>query len=232
MFRRLRVTFHLDGAGVYYDPVEPIMLDSVLAAACTRHHVHGEPPARDEPPDDIPLPLARWHLGGAWGWRASACFPDGVTAETLTFWRKRLRQNRIEVTAGSPNLTNGIYRDWNMPLPLLLCRRMVAWAVGDRRAVRRELIRSIRWLGKKRSQGHGRVVSIDVDNTDEDYSMARDGVATRWVPAPDGVRLIRPRPPYWNICDRVMCAEIGHPALEPDRAHGSETNGLNRRKRK
>lgn len=212
MFSPLRIVFHLDGTGVYYDPHEPLMLDSILAAACSRHHVHGEPPARDEEPFDIPLPLQRWNLGGTWGWRASALFPEGDTVETLQFWRKRMRQNRIELTDGSPNLTNGIYRDWNMPLPLLLCRSMVAYAVGERREVRRELRRSIRWLGKKRGHGHGRVVDITVDTVEQDHSIQRDGVYARWMPRESGTRLVRTRPPYWNICGRVACNEIGEAA--------------------
>jgi len=209
MFRPLRIVFALDGTGLYYDPFEPLMLDGILAAACSRHHVHGEPPGRDEEPFDIPLPLAPWGIGGAWGWCASALFPDGDTIESLQFWRKRLRQNRIEITHGSPNLTNGVYRDWNMPLPLLLCRSMTAYAFGDRRRVRRELIRSVRWLGKKRAHGHGRVVDITVETQDEDWSMYRAGVATRWLPSQAGTRLVRPRPPYWNNCGRVRCGEIG-----------------------
>jgi hypothetical protein len=208
-FTPLKITFQLDGTGVYYDPHEPLMLDSILAAACSHHHVHGEPPARDEEPFDVPLPLSRWQHSGTWGYRASALFPEGDTLETLRFWRKRLRQNRIELTDGSPNLTNGIYRDWNMPLPLLLCRSMVAHAVGERREVRRELRRNIRWLGKKRAHGHGRVVDIEVENCEHDYSIERDGVMTRWMPQEGGTRLVRPRPPYWNICGRVACNEIG-----------------------
>lgn len=211
-FGALRVVFTLDGAGLYYDPVEPITLDGLLAAACARHHVHGEPPGRDEEPDDIPIPLARWNIGGTWGWKASALFPEGDTLESLTFWRKRLRQDRIEITAGSPNTTNGTYRDWNMPLPLLLCRTMVAYAFGDRVNVRRELRRSVRWLGKKRAHGHGRVTDIEVDRVDQDWSMSRDGIGTRWLPAENGARLVRPRPPYWSNCGRVACREIGAPA--------------------
>ena len=184
------------------------MLDGILAAACVRWHLHGEPPARDEPCDDVPLPLERWHLGGTWGWKASALFPDGDQAEGLQFWRKRFRQNRIELTAGSPNLTNGIYRDWNMPLPLLLVPRMVAYGVGDVHRVRHELKRSIRWLGKKRAHGHGRVLTIDVERVDYDWSMYRDGKPTRWLPDVDGHRLVRVRSPYWNTTERVQCCEI------------------------
>lgn len=215
MFRPLRVVFHLDGSGIYYDPFEPLMLDGILAAASSRWHVHGEPPARDEVPADIPLPLRKWEIGGTWGWHASALFPDGETAESLIHWRKRFRQNRVEITNGSPNLTNGVYRDWNMPLPLLLAQRMVAFAFGEAGKVRRELKRSVRWLGKKRAHGKGRVVGIDVEESEADYSLTRDGNLMRYLPQQDGPRLIRPRPPYWNIHGRVACGEIGsqvHPS--------------------
>lgn len=211
MFSPLRIVFRLDGAGVYYDPAEPIMLDGLLAAACVRHHISGEPPARDEDPRDVPLPLKKWQQGGTWGWHASALFPVGEKAEALVYWRKRLRQSRIDVAAGSPNTTNGTWRDWQMPLPLLLCLEMEAWAFGDRREVRRELRRSIRWLGKKRAHGHGRVIEIEVDALDgDDGSIAApDGSLRRFMPHEGGSRLVRPRPPYWSSVGRVRCSEIG-----------------------
>jgi hypothetical protein len=208
MFRPLQITFHLDGTGVYYDPTEPLMLDGILAAALCRFHVHGEPPARDEEPFDVPLPLKRWEIGGTWGWHASALFPDGVTTESLQYWRKRFRQGRVGLTEGSPNLTNGMYRDWNVPLPLLHAPRMIAYAFGEMGRIRRELRRSIKYLGKKRAHGRGAVVLIDVEEAPEDWSLSKDGATTRWLPAPDGTRLVRPRPPYWSTCGRVMCAEI------------------------
>ena len=211
MFRPLKITFHLDGTGVYYDPAEPIMLDSLLAAAVCRFHVHGEPPARDEEPFDIPLPLRKWEMGGTWGWRASALFPDGDTAESLQHWRKRFRQNRVELTEGSPNLTNGIYRDWNMPLPLLLTLRMVAYAFGEAGRIRRELRRSVKYLGKKRAHGRGAIIGIEVEETPEDWSLVKDCATMRWIPSPDGTCMVRPRPPYWNTVGRVLCAEIGNP---------------------
>lgn len=209
MFRPMRVTFHLDGAGVYYDPAEPLTLDGLLAWCCARHHIHGEPPARDEAPADIPLPLQKWEQRDAWGWHASALFPEGATAETITRWRKRFRQHRVERTTGSPNLTNGTYRDWDMPVPLLLTRTMVAYAYGEIREVKRELRRNVRYLGKKRAHGHGAVIDISVDPIECDYSISKDGIAMRWMPDDAGFRLVRPRPPYWSSIGRVRCAEIG-----------------------
>lgn len=208
-FCPLRVRFSLDGAGVMHDPNEPLTLDGLLARAAAAHHVHGEAPGRNDPPDDIPLPLQRWSIGGVWGWCASALFPVGATVETIQFWRSKFRQNRIELTSGSPNLTNATWREYNMPMPLLLCHEMEAFCVGDRTAIRHELIRSVRHLGKKAAMGKGVVNAIEVERIEGDYSLVRDGRAMRWLPDPDGTRLVRPRPPYWNNVGRILTCEVG-----------------------
>lgn len=209
MFRPMKITFHLDGTGVYYDPYEPIMLDGLLAAAVCRWHVHGEPPARDEAPDEIPLPLARWNIGEHWGWRASALFPEGDISESMQHWRKRFRQNHVELTVGSPNLSQGVYRDWNMPFTLQLAAKMIAYAVGDIRVVKHELKRCIKYLGKKRAHGRGAVTHIDAEEVREDFSISMDGRLMRWMPSETGSKLVRPRPPYWSTVGRTLCNEIG-----------------------
>lgn len=210
--RPFRVVFTLDPAGVVYSPQDPIHLDGLLAWCCKRHHAHGRAPARDEPPDEIPLPLERWHCGGTWGWCASALLPEESAMEALGFWYKRLRRDRVGLVAvGTPNTAMGIYRDWAMPLPRQLVTALVAYGVGDLYEVRRELRRHVRALGAKRRQGHGRVVNIEVVPWPENWSLVREGRAQRWLPAPDGPRLVRPRPPYWSVVDRVRCVEVGSP---------------------
>lgn len=216
MYRPLKITFTLDGTGVYYDPFEPPMLDAIFCATLARRQHHGEPPARDERPFEYELPLKKWRARGTWGWHASALFPDPDCEETLVHWRKRLRQNRIEITQGSPNLTNGIYRDWNMPLPLLLTRHLTGWClaaahdgIGIAASIKHELTRSARWLGKKRAHGRGNVIHINVEHCEEDCSISRDGKFVRYMPQENGPRLVRPRPPYWNNWNRTPCAEIG-----------------------
>jgi hypothetical protein len=158
------------------------------------------------------------HECGAWGWCASALFPRGATAETVRWWRKRLDVARAHVSAGSPNTANGTWRDWNMPVPLLLATELVGWCVGDRRKIARALTRDVRWLGKKRAHGVGRVVGVEVSAIEHDWSCRREGLATRWLPAPahaDGLRLVRPRPPYWSNVGRIACAEIEQGPLAP-----------------
>jgi hypothetical protein len=207
-FAPLRVTIHLDGTGIYYDPAEPIHLDSLLAALL----VHGDPPARDEEPDEIPIPCAKWRHGDVWGWRCSALQPDGPAADGLVHWRKRFREGRADlIPQASPNLEHHTYRAWNTPLPLLLCHALVGYAVGDRRAVR-EALKDLRYVGKKRAHGHGRVRGVDVERIEEDWGCVRDGIAQRWLPDETGGRLVRPRPPYWSSVGRVLVCEVGHAA--------------------
>jgi hypothetical protein len=214
-FDPLKITIHLDGTGVHFDPNEPLHFDGILAALLVRHHFHGEPPSRDERPDDVPIPCERWHAMGTWGWRCSALFVDGPTADGLIYWRKRFREHRAHlIESASPNLTNATYRAWNMPVPLILCREMVTYAVGDRRNILRAL-GDLKYIGKKRAHGIGAVTGVEVERIPEDLSLiSSTGLAQRFLPSPDGQVLRRPRPPYWSTWDRVASVEVGDMAPE------------------
>ncbi len=207
----IRIIFHLDGTGVLYDLNEPTHLDGILSWCLCAYHVSGETPRRDEAPADIPLPLRRWRIGEHWGWHASALFPEGDMAHGLQRWRSRFREDRAELTVGSPNMSNGTYRDWQMPMPLLLCRRMIAYAHGDRSTVQKILRRGVRYIGKKAAMGKGRVLAIDVEWIDSDCSLVKDGKAMRWLPDEGGTRRVRTRPPYWNSIGATTCCEVGNP---------------------
>lgn len=207
--RPLKVVFATDGTGVFYDPREPLMLDGLIAWCLAPMHCDtSHPPSRDEPPVDIPLPLGRWQVGGQWGWHASALFPED-DAESVTWCRKRFRVNRAELAKGNPNLSGSVYHDRNIPLAMNLSRAWVAWALGDRRRVEKVLQRNIRYLGRKRAAGHGRVISIRVEHCEEDLSVVRNGVAQRYLPLDGGLRVVRPRPPYWNRVGAIPCCDIG-----------------------
>jgi len=212
----LKVTFTTDGSGVYYDPNEPLMLDGLLGWCLAPLHCDSTfPPSRDETPVDIPLPLGRWHLDGQWGWCASALFPEG-DAEFVTWVRKRFRVNRAELVQGNPNLSGSVYHDRNLPFAMNLATRWVGWALGDRKRVEQLLRKNIRYLGKKRAAGHGRVVDVKVEWCEQDLSVLRDGRAQRYLPKKDGLRVVRPRPPYWNIVGAIPCCEIGEEIAFPN----------------
>jgi len=213
MLRPLKITFNLDGTGIYYNPHEPMHLDALLSWALMPFHRQkgDEAPTRDSKPIDVPLPLGKWHIGGEWGWCASALFPDGENCESLQFWRKRFRQNKIEQAKGNPVLTNGVYREYNNPMPLLLTQKMTCYALGSKKRVKQILKKHIKFLGKKSSIGKGRIISIDIDIIDEDYSLTKDGYAMRFLPLKDGFRRCRVRPPYWNNHKKTNVCEVGEP---------------------
>jgi len=203
------IMFHLDGCGIYYDPNEPIHLDSLLAWVLAPMQTARQDLDRSDTPDDIQLPLLRSTLHGSEVWHASALFPDGDEFETLRYWRKKFDQSRLHLTKGSPNLQNGPYREYNMPVPLLLVPRMIAYASGNRKEVMRILKKHIRGLGKKRAYGYGRITKIECEETPGDWSLVKERKAMRWLPDPTGFRLVRSAPPYWNMVQRVTCCEVG-----------------------
>lgn len=213
-----KVTFHLDGSGVFYDPFEPPHLDALLAYCLAGLHAKRHYIGRDDQPEEVPLPLLQGERCGVEVWRASALFPEGEGVESIQYWRKKFRQNRMHLTKGSPNLTNATYREWNTALPMLCVPRMVCWASGSRKEVVKLLRRDIKYLGKKRAHGHGRIVRIEAEECDEDLSWVRDGKANRFLPDEGGGKLVRPKPPYWNNHGRVRCMDIGCsiPAVRAD----------------
>lgn len=208
-FVPLKITFTLDGTGVYYDPNEPPMIDALIAWEKVTHMSNiTDDLQRDDIPADIPLPLKIWRMGGTWGYHASALFPEGDIVDSLQMWRKKFRQNRIEMIGkGTPSLVSGVYREYNHPLPLIICQKLVGWCVGNRQKVRRSLNR-IKSIGKKRALGKGKVVSLSVEHADADYSLIKDGLAMRYLPFPGGLREVRMRPPYWNNTGRIESCEI------------------------
>ena len=207
-----KIIFHLDGSGVYFDPNEPMHLDALLAYCLAPHHKSvGATLTRGDVPDHIPLPLMQATIRGHKIWHASALFPVGDVGEDLQFWRKRFRQNRAELSTGAPVLENGTYRDWNTPMPLMLCPKMIAYASGNRKRTLAALKRNVRYIGKKRAYGMGRVASIEAEEVESDWSLVKDGQSMRWLPDESGTRLVRPAPPYWNRHQRIKCCEVGSP---------------------
>lgn len=202
-----KVTCHLDGSGVYYDPHEPPHIDAlmawVLAPMQGIRHVD-----RSTPPSHVRLPIKSSVIDDSHVYHASALFPEGREGEAIWYWRKRFRQSRAELATGSPNLTMGTYRDWQMPLPLLMCHRLIGYVHGKRKEIRK-CLEQIRYFGKKRAHGHGRVIRWEIEKVDHDWSLTKDGIAMRFLPDPDGVRMGRVEAPYWHPMGRVRVCEVG-----------------------
>ena len=209
---KLKITLEIDSAGVIYNPWNPPMLDAIIDY-CLNILSRGKDnylPERDDMPVEINLPLGKWHYKNLWGWVATPFLPDEneELIESLRYFRKKFRTNRISQTEGSPNLQSGTYREWNIPLVPLLIRKLTAFCLADRHTIDSLLRRNLRYIGQKRHRGFGRINKITVETTDKD-PLIQSGYAMRWLPHKDGIREVRTRPPYWNINDRYLCCEIG-----------------------
>lgn len=173
------------------------------------------PPARNEEPEEINLPLGKWRIGQYWGWNASAILPgdeDGNITESIIYFRKRFRRGYIHLVDGKRvNTQSGAFRDHNVPYIVQHPSTMVAYCLGNSKRIRSLLKRNVKHLGSKRRRGLGRVNSISVEIIAEDLSLVRDGLAMRWLPDQNGLRQVRLRPPYWNTVNRVPVCEIGAP---------------------
>ena len=201
-----KVTFHLDGTGIIYNQCDPIHLDALLCWIVAPFQRAKKDLRRDDKPDDIKIPLLRSEIQGELVWHASALFTEGKQEEFVTYYRKRLRSDKLHFTEGTFNITNGAYRAHNIPFPTILCSKMSAYASGNRKEVKRLLKRHLRYLGKKR---RGNIVDITCENTNQDWSLIKDGLAMRYLPDKKGNILVRTSPPYWNNYGKTLCCNVG-----------------------
>lgn len=219
----LLVTAHVGGSPLALDSY--VTLDGILAYAALRDTYGGAfydlPDPRQQllEPD---LPLLRCGAGADWYWAASSGLLD-IQARGTTHWHKRLdsaeaaqyvdfgKRRGVFITAEGP------YRAYRMPVEYLLTETIRWYATGDAPEVHRLLHTYVTHLGKKSSQGFGRVWRWTVAPTSTDGAIWCDGMLMRPVP---GSALLRKgaiydltrwgcRPPYWAATQQRMCVLPG-----------------------
>jgi hypothetical protein len=202
----LQITFSLDGTGIVYN--ELIHLDSLLAYASLSENDSLYTITSNDIPKEFNLPLDKWYIREHWGWKASVLFPDHVNNETLQFFRRKFNDDRIMITEGSCNLQGGYYKLRNLPESLILINKLAAYCRGDKVEIEK-LLKHIKYLGKRRNVGKGKIINIEIKEIENDFSLIKDGCAIRYLPYNNGIRLVRIRPPYWHRHDRINCCNIG-----------------------
>lgn len=174
-------------------------------------HTAPLPDTTEEEPEDLALPLARCHGGGSWHWAASCAIPldPSPDPEPRTFYRV-LDTGWMQRAGVRPlpyhHPSKGAYRDMMVPAPVVMCREIEWRAVGDPDAVER-LLRTLAYIGRRRSVGEGKVLSWDI--------TPHLGVEpAEWVHVSDGDRLLRPVPP---ACAEALAVpyDLGFYALRP-----------------
>ena len=224
----LVITARMAG-GVAHSLPWGISLDGILAAQLW----HQVKPTLDLPspaldaddPIDLDLPLARCTpSAGPWHWAATCAWPDPIPElPDIHYWTGRVDHRHLEHLAATlPKVISdrqGRYRARRMPLLTTPCLTLTWHAVGDPDQIR-PILADVRAIGKKRSQGEGRVLSWDVATDDGLEEFAAGHLS------PTGT-LGRPVPP---ACleghDDVATGGTGLAAIRPPSMHPSRMHEL------
>ena len=144
---------------------------------------------------DAELPLEKRGEGDDWYWACSFACGEPKKEEIL-HWHKRFdfdlgtQYVDFEKRRGRVDVKSGHYKNYRMPLVTYLIQKLEWHAIGDLKQVE-ALVNEITHIGKKRSQGFGRVQRWTVEEWPEDLSFLRA------IPDPNGDMEMGIRPPYW-----------------------------------
>jgi CRISPR type IV-associated protein Csf3 len=194
-------------------------LDGVLFYQQTRNDLGGqdlttpgrsslaEPKGGPVPGGRLPLAIVHardWYYKCSWAqW--------GPHADGVEYWAKRFdnpladlvdfrgRRGKIDTSAGE-------YKAYRMPLYYRAALWVEWYCVGNAEKIA-PLLYMVTHLGKKSSQGWGRVARWEIEPIGEDWSIWRDGTLMRGIPryhwprergVPLHVGLYGTRPSYWD----------------------------------
>lgn len=201
-FEPVRVIAVLDEPVVYYG--DGMHLDGILAVGAfrllPRDVREALPPVHTQHAVDFDLPLARWNAGDAWGWKASAVHADW-SCEGMAQVRKKPEVSKMQrfTADASLKIDGGPLKAKDMKFPTMFARVLTWYAVGDIAEIKRHLA-AVPGVGKLCNHGHGQVAEWRVEPFEHDWSIERDGLLTRVMPAayrPDETPTFGGlRPPY------------------------------------
>ena len=188
-----RITATLRG-GICVDQPYGLDLAGLLAAQVRRR---SEVKTEAAAGNDLNLPLSVCPGGGEWHWLASCVQlnndPESLPEARMFFQVADLRHAHQFAHQPLPHIqmSKGPYRDVMQPSPVVMCDKARWSGVGDLPAIQ-GLLEDVRFLGRRRATGEGRVLSWKFEQIDGDPEMVGHlGENT--------TRLVRPCP--------VTCAE-------------------------
>lgn len=132
---------------------------------------------------------------------------------------KKNRRRKIRINSG-------YFKDYLIDLPAILTEKVDFYTCADRNSLT-DLLDNLTGLGKKTSIGGGRIKEINTEILEEDYSLYKDGVVMRPIPAQtavdkfhipfiEGVNISKQnyKPPYWSKTNPVLCFTPPNQLLE------------------
>lgn len=218
-FEPLQITATLRSAVVadQWLPLDAMLLyqmtrDDLGARAATQSGASALEQTKGEPMKGGKLPIKTVH-GKEWYYRCSWA-EWGPYVDGRDYWNKRFDSSLADLVdfgerRGTVNNLAGQYKAYHQPV-FYRSALWVSWyCVGDRREIER-LLSTLTHIGKKISQGWGRVVGWKAEVVTEDWSIWRNGKLMRGVPVGDAPRdyagnvaLYGVRPSYWDRRNQI-----------------------------
>lgn len=183
---------------------DPPMLDALLEDLMARHHGQLLRIDRGQPapePGSIHLPMLRGSIGGVS--MIPRCSSPIVPSGKLRHehYAKRIGVENADMLRDDSRLVVAVGNSWTksyrLPLVIRDVDRAVWFVGGSKRDTLYSLLRRVDAIGKKRSQGFGRVARWQVEWCDHDYSW--------FAPSSGGPVLMRPLP----ACSELPANLIG-----------------------
>jgi CRISPR type IV-associated protein Csf3 len=158
-----------------------------------------------------------------WYWACSSAQIDVKGRETQ-YWNKRFDtqaalSDHIDFGGKVEKILieQGRYKAYHMPLPTLVCDKVIWYAYGDMEKVA-ELLLPIMAMGKKRVQGNGAVLRWEITPMQEDWSDWQNNQLMRPLPTKLGAGIewqlfdmqhTAFRAPQWHSGNQTMCVTRG-----------------------
>lgn len=233
--QRLLVKFGLSSP---FSSVSYINLDGILAYFSLQeligedfHNIDASP----VDPIDAPLPIEQGRNDdGKWWWLCSfGCYV--LQGESITGWKKRW-DDKHDFLVDFPEKRkpridhkSGFFKAYAMPLIIRNTKEIVFCCIGNAARIE-ELLANCWGIGKKRSQGYGRLDTKKVEETSGNWhSWNEKREATRAIPvATEEIKkqissaalqnrsfamvTTGYKPPYWHPQNRAYCHKIGEVA--------------------
>lgn len=189
MFRPLKVSATLASSIAGEVPMLDALLEYQMAHRCDPAHLAKVQPDGEHVPGTLPIPLARRRVSG-FEWPIPVCSSPicRVERDGREHFARRFDPDPAVIAPDERKVfasNSGEFRSYRLPLRVRLIERVAWFCVGEAHKVR-ALLKDVKYLGKKTSQGFGRVMGWTVEHTDIDAAWFAESEA--------GPVLMRPLP--------------------------------------
>lgn len=209
-FQPLRITATLR-TGVISDnflPLDAILFYQVMRRAYGPQEMTTPGAKQMQQGTPPPMPLDKATINGWWMWTCSFA-QWGPHTDGQSFWTKRFDQTLSDLVdfggkRGKIDNSSGRYKGYNMPVFYRHALYIRWYATGDLEVIR-DLLADVTHIGKKITQGFGRVNAWSVEPWPHSWWLRNDrGKLMRAIPEAGGT-LYGVRPSYWSPRHQTEC---------------------------